>query len=119
SLASDWDPTRYHDTYTEELRDLIERKAKGEELTVGPEEELPSGQVIDLMAALRASLERGRPAPSGRGKKAAGSPKKARPAAKETGPAARKTRPPTKKTGPAAKTTRSAAKKTTSGRRSA
>ena len=34
SLASDWDPKRYHDTYTEELRDLIERKAKGEKITV-------------------------------------------------------------------------------------
>ena len=24
ALASDWDPTRYHDTYTEELRDRLE-----------------------------------------------------------------------------------------------
>jgi DNA end-binding protein Ku len=62
SLTTEWDPKRYHDTYTEELKDLIERRAKGEEIVV--EEEAPAGgQVIDLMKALEASLEsaRGRP----------------------------------------------------------
>src|SRR5215218_6005568 len=58
SLASDWDPKRYHDTYTDELKDLIERKAKGEDITVDTDEEEPSGKVVDLMAALQASLER-------------------------------------------------------------
>jgi len=61
SLAADWDPERYHDTYTEELRDLIDRKAKGEEITVDDDAaDEPSGKVVDLMAALQASLE-GRP----------------------------------------------------------
>jgi DNA end-binding protein Ku len=62
SLTTEWDPKRYHDTYTEELKDLIERRAKGEEIVV-EEEEQPRGQVIDLMKALEASLEsaRGRP----------------------------------------------------------
>jgi DNA end-binding protein Ku len=60
SLASDWDPARYHDTYTEELKDLIPRKAKGEKLTVEDDDEEPSGKVVDLMAALQASLESGR-----------------------------------------------------------
>src|SRR5215217_931887 len=32
SLASDWDPSRYHDTYTEQLRELIEAKAKGRKI---------------------------------------------------------------------------------------
>src|SRR5215211_836529 len=53
SLASDWDPKRYHDTYTDELKDLIERKAKGEDITVDTDEEEPSGKVLDLMAALQ------------------------------------------------------------------
>jgi DNA end-binding protein Ku len=58
SLAADWDPKRYHDTYTEELRDLIERKAKGEEVTVDDDaDEERSAKVVDLMAALQASLE--------------------------------------------------------------
>jgi len=55
SLASDWDPTRYKDTYTDELRDLIERRSKGEKVTV---EEGPAqgDNVIDLMQALEASV---------------------------------------------------------------
>jgi DNA end-binding protein Ku len=56
SLAADWEPERYHDTYTEELKGLIERKAAGETITV---EETPEtgGEVIDLMAALEASVK--------------------------------------------------------------
>ena len=65
ALASDWEPTRYHDTYTEQMRELIEAKAKGEEVTVEPDEEAPSAEVIDLMAALQASLDAKR---SGRAK---------------------------------------------------
>jgi DNA end-binding protein Ku len=56
SLATEWDPTRYHDTYTEELKRLIEAKAKGKDIVV--EEEAPAtDNVLDLMQALEASLE--------------------------------------------------------------
>lgn len=56
SLATEWDPTRYHDTYTEELKSLIEAKAKGKTIVV--EEEAPAtDNVLDLMQALEASLE--------------------------------------------------------------
>lgn len=59
SLASDWEPERYHDTYTEELADVIRRREAGEEAVV--EEEQPAGaQVLDLMAALRASVDAAR-----------------------------------------------------------
>ena len=59
SLATDWDPKRYHDTYTEELKDLIEAKAKGKEIVV--EDEAPAeATVVDLMQALEASLEAAR-----------------------------------------------------------
>ena len=55
SLATEWDPTRYHDTYTEELKRLIEAKAKGKKIVV--EEEAPAtDNVLDLMQALEASL---------------------------------------------------------------
>jgi DNA end-binding protein Ku len=60
SLASEWDPRRYHDTYTEEMRDLINRKAKGKKIEApAPEETGRTAEVVDLMAALQASLERG------------------------------------------------------------
>src|SRR5215213_6115903 len=59
SLGTDWDPKRYHDTYTEELKDLIEAKAKGKKIVV--EEEAPAtDNVLDLMQALEASLEAAR-----------------------------------------------------------
>ncbi|HEX8803661.1 MAG TPA: Ku protein [Acidimicrobiales bacterium] len=59
SLASDWDPKRYHDTYTEELRARIEAKEAGEEITTEPvEAEQP--EVVDLMAALEASVRSAR-----------------------------------------------------------
>src|SRR5688572_9708705 len=59
SLATDWDPARYHDTYTEELKSLIEAKAKGKKIVV--EEEAPAeSNVLDLMQALEASLEAAR-----------------------------------------------------------
>jgi DNA end-binding protein Ku len=67
SLATDWDPTRYHDTYTEELKNLIEAKAKGKEIVI--EDEAPAeSNVLDLMQALEASLEA---AKKGGGKKMA------------------------------------------------
>ncbi|MBV8950466.1 MAG: Ku protein [Actinobacteria bacterium] len=58
SMASGWDPKRYADTYRERVLDLVERKAKGEEIvTEEPEERAP---VLDLMAALEQSLESAR-----------------------------------------------------------
>ncbi len=57
SLASEWDPEQYHDSYTAELRSLIEHKSAGDEITeeaVG--DEAPDAAVVDLMAALEASV---------------------------------------------------------------
>jgi DNA end-binding protein Ku len=56
SLAGDWDPSQYRDTYTDELRKRIEAKEAGEEITEEPEAE-PEGKVVDLMEALQASVE--------------------------------------------------------------
>jgi DNA end-binding protein Ku len=55
SLATDWDPTQYHDTYREKVLELIEQKAEGKEIVTQPEAEKPA-PVVDLMAALEASL---------------------------------------------------------------
>jgi DNA end-binding protein Ku len=57
SLASGFDPDKYHDAYREELLGLIERKAAGEEIVARPAAE-ETGKVLDLMAALEASLAR-------------------------------------------------------------
>ena len=56
SLASDeFQPEKYHDEYREQLLDLIERKAAGEEIVAEPVAEAPA-KVLDLVAALEASL---------------------------------------------------------------
>ena len=54
--AAAFDPSKFRDRYEEALRDLIERKAKGEPL-VAAEPEEPEGKVVDLMEALRRSLK--------------------------------------------------------------
>jgi DNA end-binding protein Ku len=90
SLTSEFDPSKYHDTYRERVMELIEAKADGQEIAVQPAEE--PAPVPDLMAALEASLaaakkDKGgsdaKPAASrgGNGKPAASSKKK--PAAKK------------------------------------
>jgi DNA end-binding protein Ku len=71
SFASDFDPEQYTDEYQAELRTLIEAKLdKGDAVdtaeTFGDrEEEDAGGEVIDLMAALRASVEKSRAAREG------------------------------------------------------
>ncbi|MCU1459363.1 MAG: Ku protein [Actinomycetia bacterium] len=57
SLASDFEPEKYHDEYREQLLDLIDRKAAGEEIVAQPQAQEPA-KVLDLMAALEASLAR-------------------------------------------------------------
>jgi DNA end-binding protein Ku len=57
ALSTDFDPDKYHDEYREELLDLIDRKAAGEEI-VAPEAPEEPAKVLDLMAALEASLAR-------------------------------------------------------------
>jgi len=58
SLASDdFDIAKYHDEYREQLLELIERKAAGEDIVAPPVAEAPT-KVLDLVAALEASLAR-------------------------------------------------------------
>jgi DNA end-binding protein Ku len=57
ALAGDFEPEKYHDAYREQVMSLIERKAAGEEIVAEPQLE-EQGKVVDLMAALEASLAR-------------------------------------------------------------
>jgi DNA end-binding protein Ku len=56
NLSNSFKPERYDDTYRKELLSLIRAKAKGKELPEPQEEE--GGEVVDLMEALRESVER-------------------------------------------------------------
>src|SRR5919107_1310874 len=75
SLAGDFEPDKYHDTYREEVLALIERKAAGEEIAVQPAREEAEEPVPDLMAALKASLDAVRERDGGGGSGAAPPPR--------------------------------------------
>jgi DNA end-binding protein Ku len=55
SLAADFEPEKYHDEYREEVMALIQMKADGEEFEV-PEIAAEKPKVVDIMAALEASV---------------------------------------------------------------
>jgi DNA end-binding protein Ku len=56
SLAGEFEPTKYKDTYREAVLEMIEKKAAGEEIVIAPEDE-ETAPVPDLMSALKASLD--------------------------------------------------------------
>ena len=56
-LTDEWKPEKYHDTYTEELRRVIEEKAQGRAPAPKGEEPKPT-EVVNLMDALKQSLEK-------------------------------------------------------------
>jgi DNA end-binding protein Ku len=56
NLSEPFEPAKYDDTYRKELLELLRAKAKGKKLPEPSDEE--PGEVIDLMAALRESVER-------------------------------------------------------------
>jgi DNA end-binding protein Ku len=55
NLAAPFQPDKYHDGYQTRLREMIEDKAKGREIAAVPH--VQRAPVIDLMAALKKSLE--------------------------------------------------------------
>lgn len=57
SLAGDFEPQKYHDSYRNDVLALIERKAEGKEIAVQPEADEVPAPAPDLMAALKASLD--------------------------------------------------------------
>jgi DNA end-binding protein Ku len=71
SLAADFDPKKYKDTFREQVLDLLERKAEGQEIVAEPAEEEPRGKVVNLMDALAKSLAAARKgeAPAGSGER--------------------------------------------------
>ena len=77
SMETTWEPEKYRDEYRDDLLELVKRRSKkGEEEEVAEPAEAPKEtKIIDLMAALKQSIEEGkRSAPkrrSGRARKSA------------------------------------------------
>jgi DNA end-binding protein Ku len=82
SLAGDFQPDKYRDTYREEVLALIERKAEGKEIAVQPQAEEVPAPAPDLMSALKASLEAVRERTDNDGGGSGAPAKKRKPAAK-------------------------------------
>lgn len=82
SLTEKWDPSRYQDTFRARVMKLVEEKSKTGEIAVEPQA-AKGGEVVDLLAALKASLakekgdrkgdEHAAPRPARRGKPRASS----------------------------------------------
>lgn len=58
-LSTPFDPEKYTDDYRERLLDLINSKVSGEEIKIAPARQ--ETNVVDLMAALQASIEAVKP----------------------------------------------------------
>lgn len=57
-LGEPFQPEKYRDSYREALTDVIEAKLRGQELVEAPA--IPPGKIVDLMEALKASVEKAR-----------------------------------------------------------
>ena len=68
SLSTSFKPSAYKDTYREQVLEMIEQKAKGKEI-VAPEEPEEKTEIVDLLAALEASVEAAKKAKKGAAKK--------------------------------------------------
>src|SRR5512141_2364905 len=88
NLTAEWQPEEFTDDYREGLLKIVEAKIAGEEIELVEAE--PTAKVVDLMAALKASVDAAKKKPSGDGEaeKPARKPAAKKPVAKKT--AARK-----------------------------
>jgi DNA end-binding protein Ku len=68
NLTEDFDPTAYADEYRERVEEAVRAKVEGEEVTTIPEAAEPAA-VVDLMEALKASVEASKEAPKEKGGK--------------------------------------------------
>src|SRR4030081_857357 len=93
SLAGDFEPDKFRDTYRQAVLEMIERKAEGKEIAVQPPAEEVRAPAPDLMSALKASLDAVRAAGDGAEKRkpkpAARKAPAKKPAAKSRAPAKR------------------------------
>ncbi len=73
SLEADFEPQKYHDTYRENLQQMIEAKIEGKKVVAAPSEHV--APVIDIMEALKRSLaEKRKPAQAATAAASAGEP---------------------------------------------
>jgi DNA end-binding protein Ku len=57
SMTADFDPNEYHDEYRAAVQAVVDAKVEGKEVVVAEGEDTGGGDVLDLMAALRRSVD--------------------------------------------------------------
>ncbi|AQH00272.1 Ku protein [Burkholderia sp. KK1] len=91
-MSDTWDPSKYHDTFRDDIMALVDKKVKegkvAEVMTIEEGGDKPSADILDLSELLKRSLKKGGAAPAKRGAKAAQAEDEA---AAETARPARKT----------------------------
>jgi DNA end-binding protein Ku len=108
TLSGDFQPEQYSDNYREALQALIDAKVQGKEVVQPEQPAADTGKVVDLMAALRASVEAAREGRTGDAS-TAGSTTSKKPSAKKTAKSAAAKKSAAK---PAAKKTAARSSKT-------
>ena len=78
--SATFDPAQYTDEVSERIEKAVQKKVEGEEITMAAPPEGGGAQVIDLMEALRASLEKKGVKPAAASKAAEAAPKGRKPA---------------------------------------
>ncbi len=69
SSSEEFDPARYHDEVREQMLEMIQKKVEGEEITAAPVAAETQPKVIDIMAALKASIKEAERKPAARATK--------------------------------------------------
>ncbi|MFF9277049.1 non-homologous end joining protein Ku [Streptomyces griseosporeus] len=99
ALSTDWEPSRYHDTYQEKVRELVRAKAEGREIAVA--DEAPEAtNVIDLMKVLEGSIQAARSGRGGSEPDAEGRDEAPRKAAARSSAGGKSAKPPARKAPP-------------------
>ena len=93
TLQAEFEPQKYQDTYRENLKKMIEAKIAGQSIVETPQQQM--APVIDIMEALKKSLEQKKKPPQS----ATASSSEAEDAAEQ--PAAKRKRAPQKRAGSA------------------
>jgi DNA end-binding protein Ku len=113
ALRADFNPERYHSDYREALEELVEAKSAGLPMPETEEDEGETADVVDLVAALRASVDAAKKRRGESGGAASDTKSTAKKAAKKTA-AKKATKPATKqakKTAPKKSAAKKQAKK--------
>jgi DNA end-binding protein Ku len=61
NMSDGFNPEKYRDEYRERVQAMLEQKSKGGEITVAAPEAPQRAQIIDLIQALKQSIEKAKP----------------------------------------------------------